>query len=111
MKYKLEAGFGPKEPICQVETPPFRPSLTEPLRTVLEAHGCRLEVSPEKYFVRFPEGTLREELWPRVLSMRYRIVLPDGYTLSQTVTRQGQSYLGFPLADIPKELRKQCESA
>lgn len=55
---------------------------------ILRLHGCTLcDKGCEMTSVIFPEGTHRQEIWPRTLNERYRIVLPDGQELRQVFDR------------------------
>jgi hypothetical protein len=69
----------PTRPLSQLKTPP----LTEEAKEVMLKHGCRLEENPNECTVFFPGGTTRAELFPRTMSTRYRIILPDCYELRE----------------------------
>ena len=62
---------------------------------ILLQHGCTMdEKGHEETLITFPEGTLRQEIWPRTANERYRILLPDGQELRQVFDRfQGISQL------------------
>ncbi|MBV9616842.1 MAG: hypothetical protein JO031_15415 [Ktedonobacteraceae bacterium] len=62
--------------------------LTSEAREILIQHGCRMcDKGCEETLVTLPEGTQRQEIWPRTLSERYRIFLPDGQELRQVFDR------------------------
>lgn len=55
---------------------------------MLVQHGCTLDNKGyEVTLVTFPESTHRQEIWPRTMSERYRIMLPDGQELRQVFDR------------------------
>jgi hypothetical protein len=83
----------PTRPLSQLKTPP----LTEEAIEVMLKHGCRLEENPNECIVFFPEGTTRAELFPRTMSTRYRIRLPDSYELREVYDRHREiSILLYP---------------
>ena len=71
-------------------------------REILAQHGCTLhEKGHEETLLTFPPGTRRQEIWPRTISERYRILLPDGQELRQVFDRfQGISQLFIVLAKM-----------
>ncbi|MBV9711307.1 MAG: hypothetical protein JO011_10405 [Ktedonobacteraceae bacterium] len=70
-----------------IETITLRRLIPE-ARELLVQHGCMMcEEGHEETVVSFPEGTKRQEIWPRVVSERYRIILPDGLELRQVFDR------------------------
>jgi hypothetical protein len=57
-------------------------------RDILVQHGCTMcDKTHEETLITFPAGTKRQTLWPRTISERYRIVLPDGQELRQVFDR------------------------
>ena len=83
----------PAQSLSQLKTPP----LTEEAKEVMLQHGCRLKETPNECLVFFPEGTTRTELFPRTLSIRYQITLPDGYELREVHDRHREiSMLLYP---------------
>ncbi len=64
-----------------------------------EKFFCNMDVEirekgHEETLITFPEGTQRQEIWPRTISERYSILLPDGQELRQVFDRfQGISQL------------------
>jgi hypothetical protein len=57
-------------------------------RDILVQHGCMMcDKTHEETLITFPAGTKRQTLWPRTISERYRIVLPDGQELRQVFDR------------------------
>ncbi|HEX9504232.1 MAG TPA: hypothetical protein VF974_08030 [Patescibacteria group bacterium] len=69
----------PTRPLSQLKTP----LLTEEAKEVMLKHGCTLEENPNECMVFFPEGTTRTELFPRMMTERYHITLPDSYKLHE----------------------------
>ena len=69
----------PTRPLHQLKTPP----LTEEAREIIVRHGCTLDENADECIVSFPEGTTRTEIFPRVMTERYRITFSDGYTLQE----------------------------
>ncbi len=66
---------------------------------VLMKHGCVVTLHETCSVVKFPEGTIRKEILPRMpQSERYKLVLPDGYAVQETWVRHlGQSVLYYTL--------------
>ena len=89
---------GPVKPITQVKTR----IEVELVRVVLTQHGCRIEGQGPECTVLFPEGTTRQELYPRTYESRFRILLPDGFELRMTETRTGKNWLSI-IIDNPKQ--------
>ena len=73
----------PTQLLHQLKTPP----LTEEAKEVMIKHGCMLEENPDECIVSFPEGTTRTEIFPRMMTERYHITLPNGYQLQQVYDR------------------------
>jgi hypothetical protein len=72
-------------------------------RDILLQHGCTMhEKRNEETLITFPEGTKRQTIWPRTISERYRILLPDGLELRQVEDRfQQVSQLFIVLENMP----------
>ncbi len=70
--------------VSTIETFPFRPELVESVCAVLQTHGVRVEREEKRCVLRFPQGTTKIELIPRVRETRYAVHLPDGYSLYET---------------------------
>ena len=70
----MEYPPAPIEPITQVETT----IEVELVRRLLENHGCNVEGQGPACIVLFPEGTTQQELYPRTIASRFRILLPGG---------------------------------
>src|SRR6266702_8581232 len=75
-------------PIAFINLPPMRlikdKFLTDVRRlyTILqEEHACKIEESADQVVIRLPEGSTSQELHPRTIDTRYRIMLPDGTEL------------------------------
>ena len=101
--------IGQTMPIRQLQSPPFRADdLTVAIKSVLEKHGGRLEVSAEAFTLHFPERTEMQELYPRVNFTRFRITFPDGYEILRIVDWNGNTFdISFPEEDIPEEIRRK----
>jgi hypothetical protein len=94
-----------------LKSPPFRADdLTAVLQSILEKHGGGLEVSPDEFTLHFPEGTIMQELYPRVNFTRFRITLPDGYEILRTGDWKGNTFnISIPEEDIPEEIRRRYQ--
>jgi hypothetical protein len=83
----------PTQPLHQLKTPP----LTEEARKIIEKHGCTLDENTHECIVSFPEGTTRAEIFPRVMTERYRITFPDNYKLQEVYDKYREiSILLYP---------------
>jgi len=83
----------PTQPLHQVKTPP----LTEEAREIIVSHGCTLDENSDECMVFFPEGTTRTEIFPRVMTERYRITFPDDYKLQEVYDKYREiSILLYP---------------
>ena len=85
---------GPIEKIYQLKTM-INPKV-DVVRSLLILHGCTIDEEgtqgPECTVI-FPEGTTRQELWPRTMSARFRILLPDGFELREVDDRKKRTSL------------------
>ncbi len=99
--------IGSEEPVRTIKTAVFIADFLPHIQHIMQAHGGLLEVYTDHCLAHFPPGTTKIELWPRVESVRYRILFPDGYDLQEVVTRRGDSLLRFSGDDFPEELRKR----
>ena len=61
-------------------------------------HGCSIKSFESHCEVTFPEGTVQEEIFPRMpSSTRFTLLLPDGCMMRQVYLRyQEQSVLFYP---------------
>ena len=83
----------PPHPLHQLKTPP----LTEEAKDIMLRHGCTLDEYPHECSISFPEGTTRTEIFPRTMSERYHITLPDSYQLHEIYDRHREiSILLYP---------------
>jgi len=58
---------------------------------ILIKHGCVVGLYETYSEVVFPDGTVQEEIWPRVGGDIYELRLPDGYVcIAQYVRYYGQ---------------------
>jgi hypothetical protein len=116
---KIEQCYVPTEAVTQIKTPPFRADREAQARQALMRHGCIIEAaSPDPsigdVLITFPAGTTRREKLPRLPeSTYYRILLPDGCELRETVFRQSPqlSYLSFPYEYFPEFAEDQSKGA
>jgi hypothetical protein len=101
--------IGQPMPIRQLKSPPFRDDdLTAVLQSILEKHGGGLEVSTDQFTLYFPEGTVIQELYPRVNFARHRIKFTDSYEIMSTMDWKGNTVnISFPEEDIPDEIRRR----
>ena len=58
-------------------------------------HGCFIDLYDVHSEITFPEGTVKEEVWPRVGGGAYNLVLPDGYECAVRYVRYLGQYLVF----------------
>jgi len=73
------------------------PPLTEEAKDIMLRHGCTLEEYPNECIVSFPEGTTRTEIFPRMMTQRYHITLPDSYKLHENYDKYREiSILLYP---------------
>lgn len=85
----------PTYPLHQLKTPP----LTEEAKEVMLRHGCTLNEHTHECMVSFPEGTTRTEIFPRMMTARYHITLPDSYKLHENYDKYREiSILFYPRA-------------
>ena len=93
---------GTSQGIHAVTTGPLRASA----RAILEQHGCKcLDQANGDCMTTFPPQTKCQEIWPRTLSERYRILLPDGLELRQVFDRfQEVSQLFIVLEKEPDKI-------
>lgn len=97
-------------PVHTIATFPFRPDLFAIIQIILEGHGTTIERYAQKCVLRFPEGTYKSELLPRVRDSRYEVLLPDGYRLYEVIPRTGElSIVRLNLDDLPGEVQEQIE--
>lgn len=70
----------------------------------LRSHGCVISVASDRYDIFFPQGTVQEEIFPRTLDMRYKILFPDGFEIQSVVRRGSDLYLlKMPRSILPTE--------
>lgn len=56
-------------------------SIKPEAKQYLENHGCTLKEGKESVTVLYTEGATRQEIYPRTMSERYFVQLPDGTKL------------------------------
>ncbi len=96
-------GTGPEEEITMIRSARFFEELIEPIRQILEKHGATLAVFKQECVITFPTGTVRQRLYPVVLTDRYKVTLPDGYCLYQHTSHHIEWYSNvlFLLDEFP----------
>ena len=83
---------GPEQPISSIEMAKYHDELIEPTKAVLERHGASLDICPyidefgtphlgNRYTITFPDGTLKQSIYPTTYTDRYTITFPDGYVI------------------------------
>lgn len=98
--------------VTRVETPTFYPDVVEEIRSIMQAHGGDLEELRQGdklvgHVLLFPAGTLKTEIWPRIHTTRYQIVLPDGFTLSERESIQGKYIITFPIELFNENIQRK----
>jgi hypothetical protein len=68
--------------VTTLTTPPIIP---EALQIICQ--HCQVEEHGTYCVVHFPEGTTRQEIYPRTWNARYLLLLPDGYRLREMFDR------------------------
>lgn len=72
------------------------PDLFPEAIAMLIKHGCGVKQFSTCLEVTLPEGSTREEIIPRMVLERYKIVLPDGLKMREVYNRfVGRSSLDF----------------
>jgi hypothetical protein len=100
--------MGESEPIMSVSALKYEPELMDVICKLFLEHGGTIEDFDETSFLaRFPSGTTRVELYPRLHSMRYEITFPDGFAIQEVVTRDGLECLQFPISSFSQELQQR----
>ncbi len=98
-EYDLTNIVAQPRPLHQLTIPPIE---EEEGREILLKHGCRIEEHPQECIIFFPEGTIRTEIFLRLIHPRYRITLPDGYELRATYDRYQNISILFYLPEQPE---------
>ncbi len=96
-------GIGPEEEITTLRSARFFEELIEPIRQILEKHGASLAVFKQECVITFPAGTVKQRLYLVVLTDRYRVTFPDGYSLYEytSIRVEGYSSVLFLLDEFP----------
>jgi hypothetical protein len=84
----------PSVPLHQLKTPP----MFDEAQKVIRRYGCEIVEYADHCIVTFPEGTMREEIFPRLYNARYTITLPDGVQMREMYDRCQDKSLLFLLA-------------
>lgn len=74
------------------------PDLVPEAVAFMVKHGCSVKSHETHNVVTFPEGTVQEEILPRMpSSVRFKLLLPDGCVMQQTYVRfLEQSIVFYP---------------
>ena len=96
-------GIGPEEKITTLRSARFFEELIEPIRQILEKHGATVAVFKKECVIMFPPGTVRQRLYPVVLTDRYNVTFPDGHCFYQhtSIYIEGYSNVLFVLDEFP----------
>ena len=86
--------LSPATPVHQLKTPP----MIDEAKKVIQEHGCEIVEYADHCVVTFPEGTMREEIFPRMYNARYTITLPDGIQMREMYDRWQENSLLFLMA-------------
>ncbi|MFL5705219.1 MAG: hypothetical protein ACJ8AG_20650 [Ktedonobacteraceae bacterium] len=84
----------PSVPLHQLKTPP----MIDEAQKVIRRYGCEIVEYADHCIVTFPEGTIREEIFPRMYNARYTITLPDGVQMREMYDRCQEKSLLFLMA-------------
>ncbi|GCE14595.1 hypothetical protein [Tengunoibacter tsumagoiensis] len=91
------------EAVTCIRTPPYPLQWGRRVRVLLELHGCTFINEGSSCLIEFPTMTIKQEIWPRALCVRYLITLPDGYQImEEQPPGEGYSSLGFSESDLIK---------
>ena len=95
--------IGPEEVITTIRSARFMEELIVPIRQVLERHEASVTMFNKACLITLPEGTVRQRLYPVVLTDRYKVTLPDGYCLYQhtSIHIEGYGNVHFLLDEFP----------
>jgi hypothetical protein len=82
---------GPEQPISSIEVAKYHDELLDCIGRVLANHGASLQIEScidkfgtrlgNRYTIIFPDGTLKQSIYPIVTTDRYTITFPDGYVV------------------------------
>lgn len=101
--FQLMQGMGLEEEITMIRSARFFEELLEPIRQILEKHGASVAIFKNACVITLPAGTVRQRLYPVVLTDRYKVTLPDGYCLYEHTSLhvKGHSTVLFVLDEFP----------
>ena len=57
--------------------------LDDQLKTMLEEHGCTVVQDGNQFIVSYPPGTIKQQLFPRVRDLHYRLTFPDSFEVRE----------------------------
>ena len=106
----MEEGSGPviRSEVERLNVLPFDSEVVDYCIGALRSHGCVISISSDRYIVFFPQGTFQEEILPRTLDMRYKLLFPDGFEIESIVRRGSDLHtLKMPKSILPEHLREK----
>jgi hypothetical protein len=87
---------------------PFDSEVVDYCIGALRLHGCVIAISSDRYTVFLPQGTIQEEILPRTLDARYKIIFPDGFEIEGVVRRGSDLHmLKMPKSILPEHLQEK----
>jgi hypothetical protein len=81
----IDQPLGAPVAISQLETPSISVVNAAEIKAILQKHGCTLNEKAYSVLITFPPGTTRQPLQGLAISERYKIRLPDGYLIYETL--------------------------
>ena len=88
-------------PISSVIAALMDAELLPRIRDIFAEHQVEYQERGDHWNMKFPDGSTKAELWPRVNRARYEITLPDGYKLYAVVFDSGWYGLRFQSKEFP----------
>jgi hypothetical protein len=88
--------------LTEIRTLTTRNTFLPGAENLFRVHGCKIDKDPKenKASITFPEGTTKEEIFPRTGMEKNKIVLPDGWCLLEVFNH----YNGISkLSEVPPE--------
>lgn len=106
----MEEGSKPviRSEVERLNVMPFDSEVVDYCIGALRSYGCVIAISSDRYTVFFPQGTIQEEILPRTLDARYKIIFPDGFSIEGVVRRGSDLYmLKMPKSILPEHLQEK----
>ncbi len=98
----------PEERISRLAVALFNHEISAYCIGALHVHGCIISIAPDSYTVFFPDGTIMQEIPPRIMNGRYSIKLPDGFEMEAVYNRHTELYsLRMPVSILPHRLQEK----